>query len=226
MVCIFIPSTNIYSADKNTKANESDSFPGITVGSRLQFGNYPFEADGTEKPIEWIVLERYDDGSVLMITRYAIDNAKFHDSQKAVKWKSSHLRKWLNGEFYKKAFSKKERKAIKNAKIKNEGNKEYNVKGSGKTSDRVFVLSIEEAEKYFNSNDSRRIYATPYTARGISYSGTMWHWLRSPGSEADSAAEVGDLGEIDKIGYFVSRNGGTVRPAVIVKLKKISPKFY
>lgn len=183
-------------------------------------GSYPFEADGTEKPIEWIALDVHPDGTALLITRYAIDKAKFHKKQKSVKWRSSSLRSWLNGKFYKKAFSRKERQAIKTSKNKNPANAAYKTAGGFSTHDKVFVLSIDEAEKYFNNDSSRAVYATPYASKNLKFSGTLWHWLRSPGSAPDCAAEVGNLGEVDKVGYFVNRSG-MVRPAITVKLDKL-----
>jgi ribosomal protein L40E len=43
------------------------------VGDIIKFGSYPYETDGTEKPIEWIILEKYSDGKALVISKYGLD---------------------------------------------------------------------------------------------------------------------------------------------------------
>lgn len=216
----FLFSANAYSSDSTRQYREQEdkALSEITIGSHITFGNYPFEADGRKKPIEWIVLEKYDDETVLMITRYSVDKAKFHNKQKPVKWNGSTIRSWLNGKFLNTAFSKKERRVIRTVSNVNDDNKKYRTRGSWNTSDKVFLLSIDEAKKFFDSDGSRRAYPTPYTTRDTIYSGTSWQWLRSPGSEPDSSAIISDMGDVDDIGYFVSHTGN-VRPVIRTRIR-------
>ena len=103
-------------------------------------------------------------------------------------------------------------------------NPEYNTDPGNATMDKVFLLSITEAEKYFDSDEARRCAPTAYAiARGAytndSYKTTdgdasCW-WLRSPGRDKSSAAVVYDSGLIDSYGYSVGRDFG-VRPAIWV----------
>lgn len=74
----------------------------LKAGNIIEFGSYPFEADGTEKPIEWIILERYSDDTALLLSRYGLDSKRFDSSSN--NWEQSEIRAWLNNTFYNKAF--------------------------------------------------------------------------------------------------------------------------
>jgi len=45
-------------------------------GDILQFGNYPYGEDGSKQPISWILLNKYSDGTALLLTENAIDSIK------------------------------------------------------------------------------------------------------------------------------------------------------
>ncbi len=73
----------------------------------VTFGCYPQSGDRPE-PIEWIVggkrgQEKERDG-LLLVSRYALD-CRPYDEGGGTEWKTSSLRKWLNGEFLKRAFT-------------------------------------------------------------------------------------------------------------------------
>lgn len=53
------------------------------------------ELDG--KPIEWIVKERYDDGTMLILSKECVADRRFDN--RSNNWEKSELREWLNGEF-------------------------------------------------------------------------------------------------------------------------------
>jgi hypothetical protein len=46
-----------------------------------------------------------------------------------------------------------------------------------------------------------------------------WWWLRSPGSDSDSAAHVSNVGSVYASGNNVPRDSGGVRPALWLNLK-------
>lgn len=73
-----------------------------------------------------------------------------------VNWETSDFRDWLNHTFYNKVFNDREKSSILKSKIKNEKNA-YGGTGAD-TEDYVFLLSIEEAEKYFDSDEDRKVY--------------------------------------------------------------------
>ncbi|MDR3277844.1 MAG: DUF6273 domain-containing protein, partial [Oscillospiraceae bacterium] len=124
-------------------------------------------------------------------------------------WETSDIRKWLNGSFYSGAFSGGEKRGIAETTISNPYNAEWGTDGGNKTSDKVFLLSLDEAERYF-SNDGDR--AANYGNDGA------WWWLRSPGAYVSGAAGVVGGGIVYDSGNYVFGYYGGVRPALYINL--------
>lgn len=72
----------------------------------VEFGRYPMGALNNKKPIEWLVLDRNESGT-LLISKCVLDARKFDADAQGV-WETSDIRRWLNGEFIKNAFSSQE----------------------------------------------------------------------------------------------------------------------
>jgi len=115
--------------------------------------------------------------------------------------------------------------------LTNADNSHYGISAGNDTADKVFLLSIDEAERYFSSGEARRtgINLDPETVRQIDNNNTygsdikrlaqenggFWWWLRSPGYHADHAAYVDYSGTVHDNGDFVdSYYGDGVRPAI------------
>lgn len=78
----------------------------------VQFGRYPYEENGEERPILWRVLSK-EDGKIYCFSEYILDVKKLHeDWKKYPGWLESDCYRWLNEEFIQKAFSPEERKAL------------------------------------------------------------------------------------------------------------------
>ena len=93
--------------------------------------------------------------TMLVITETIIDERKYHDKYESVTWEKCTLRKWLNDSFYKSEFTEEEREAIVESEVGNPDNAKYKTKGGSPTKDKVFLLSIDEAEKYFENDQDR-----------------------------------------------------------------------
>ena len=100
----------------------------------------------------------------------------------------------------------------------NEDNPFNGTEGGNDTEDRVFLLSIEEANRYFDSDESRMAKATEHAkANGVVVSvGTSAWWLRSPGCARNIAAAVYSGGNMEKRGSDVAIKTLGVRPAMWV----------
>ena len=190
------------------------------VGKTIEFGNYPQDKDGTEKPIEWIVMKK-EGNQVLLLSKYVLD-AKPYDEWEAVTWQTSDIRQWLNNEFYTTAFNKSEKAKIQTSLIKNEDNSEHGTSGENDTEDKVFLLSEKEAETLFSNDDERIAKATGYAEKSGVYVNekkeSVW-WLRSPGYSSSRAAEVSEYGWVDQDGPSVYCSDGGVRPALHLNLQ-------
>ncbi len=181
--------------------NANNPFKKAKVGDYVKFGNYPQTADAQEQPIEWQVLS-IENNKMLFISRYGLDAKRFDPSSN--NWANSEIRKWLNGDFYNKAFTDQEKKSIKSSNLSDVG-----------TTDNVFLLSKEEAEKYFADDEARKCKTTEYVWKRNGWSGGyVWWWLRSPNDNG--------VYDVDIFGNFIYNNvsnySGVVRLALWINL--------
>ena len=101
-------------------------------------------------------------------------------------------------------------------------NPKYGANPGNDTTDKIFLLSITEAEKYFSSNSKRVCKPTAYAeANGvyISNDSSCWWWLRSPGVLPNSAADVADGGSIYYVGNYANDVNICVRPAMWISIE-------
>ena len=205
---------------------------GVNIGDCCTFGNYEQDNDlsNGKEPIEWLVLDKQG-SKVLVISKYALDVRHYNDQGSSVTWSGSDLREWLNGEFYNEAFSVEDQRQIEETVVSTEDNEVYGIRGGDDSIDKVFLLSITEAENYFNNNNARVCYLTEYAvARGegirlkpVAYT---W-WLRSPGAYMHYAALILTNGEVYSYGtdaYY--RNDIAVRPAMWINLNQGDSELY
>ena len=217
-------------------------------GDIIEFGKYPQGADGSVLPIEWIVLD-VNEKEALLISRHGLERKKYNETRTPITWEDCDLRKWLNNDFLKYAFSEEEIQRIKFSELKNKDTLlprellmgEVLIIGGNDTKDRIFCLSVDEIEQYFNSDDDRacnttsHVYSSVHTEKGFNpisfcyYSREKGYcctwWLRSPGWNQDSATCVGG-GSINHMGYYVNHNSFVVRPALrITRNPSVFSKF-
>ena len=58
----------------------------------INYGRYPYEADGTVAPILWRVLGVDEDGYALLLTEYVIDFAMYHEKKVTIEeWKGNTI---------------------------------------------------------------------------------------------------------------------------------------
>ena len=209
-------------AKVESSSQKKDKNPEYKVGETIEFGNYPQEEDGTEKPIEWIVMKN-EGNQVLLLSKYVLDAKPYNEEWEAVTWQTSDIRQWLNNEFYTTAFNKSEKAKIQTSLIKNEDNSEHGTSGENDTEDKVFLLSEKEAKTLFSNDDERIAKATGYAEKSGVYveekKESVW-WLRSPGDiGSDSAALVISDGWIISSGMRVNDDSDGVRPALHLNLQ-------
>ena len=191
------------------------------VGKTIEFGNYPQDKDGTEKPIEWIVMKK-EGNQVLLLSKYVLDAKPYNKEWEDVTWETSDIRQWLNNEFYTTAFNKAEKAKIQTSLIKNEDNSKYGTNGGNDTEDKVFLLSEKETETLFSNKEERIAKATEYATKSGVYvneeKAACW-WLRSLGNKGYIAAEVNHYGWVDRYGDYVDYSYDGVRPALHLNLQ-------
>lgn len=192
------------------------------VGSIIEFGAYPQDEQGRNAPIQWQVLAK-EEGRILVISKYALDCQQYNTSDTAVTWETCSLRKWLNGTFLNSAFLSEEQDRIPAVTVNADKNPDYDTSPGNGTTDRVFLLSIAEADKYFDGRSARQCQDTDYCRAQVASKSDkvncMW-WLRSPGCSSKYAAHVSHYGYIDLHGGHVAfYRDNAVRPALWINLE-------
>ena len=137
-------------------------------------------------------------------------------------WETCSLRAWLNGTFADNAFSTAEKEMILTAMAAADKNPGYSTDPGSDTADKIFLLSIPEAEKYFANDSARACKPTAYAeAQGayVADNGNAEWWLRSPGSISYNAALVYYDGSVFGNGLYVYYDGSAVRPALWINLE-------
>ena len=121
----------------------------------IKFGNYYQKENSNKKnEIEWFVLDKNDEYA-LLLSKYILDVGKMSERDEC-QWSETILRNWLNSDFYNTAFNDNEKERIIECELEN-----FNIpislhKKQEKTKDKVFILSLDELQRYFY-NDERKV---------------------------------------------------------------------
>jgi len=198
----------------------------ISIGSIIPFGDY-----------DWRVLD-IQNNKALILTENIIEKRKYHKGLKDITWEACTLRRYLNGEFLQR-FTSEQQKRIEETLLTNNNNLWYGIKGGNNTKDKIFLLSLEEADKYFGDsgdyqNKKRKEYkdekyitisdgsllSNIHDDKRIAKHGNraFWWWLRSPGEGSNHAVDVLRDGCVNVNGISVDYHNCGVRPALWLKL--------
>ena len=188
----------------------------LSVGDEVFFGRFPETEDYIMKPLKWRVLD-INDGKALLITVQDIISQQSELKQMTT-WADCPVRKLLNDGFYNTAFTELEREQIVLSMINTPKNKEQRVDGGPDTEDRIFLLSMDEVEKYMLTEESRKSVATDYAHKQHPTKRDWGYWqLRTPGNGGWGSVAVSD-----DSGTYCASTGNHVgysylRPAMWIK---------
>lgn len=176
---------NSYNEVKNSK------YTSLSVGSVFNFGNF----EG--KTLTWRVIMKRG-SHLLVIADDIIRFGAFHYDKSTNKWENCSLRKWLNEEFYKEAFSEGEKCFIEKRNIVTSSNK--------RIQDKVFLLNEQEVYKWLPDKSDREA--------------SSWWWLRDSAHYMYEAQSVYTGASFYGVfGTIVSYQGGGIRPSLWLKVK-------
>ena len=207
---------------KSLTSENTDLTKKLAPGDLITFGHYEQDNDmnnGSEA-ILWQVLARKWK-KALLISADNLDSQPYNTKDTYVSWKACTLRTWLNNDFLNAAFTRAQQEAILTTTVKSEDNPNYGTDGGLDSRDKVFLLSIAEAETLLKSNEDRVAKNTAYAKAQGAYtndSGAGWWWLRSPGRDPKYAAYVYFDGSVDRCGTYVNYFNNAVRPALWLDL--------
>lgn len=178
------------------------------------------EGKNGREPLNWILLLRSGSKALLVAEKgLRCDAFMGDDDEWNCRWEKSKIREWLNGPFYKKSFSEKEKYMIQRC-MTDTGDILGRVQEEGMAYDWVFLLSDAEAATLFPSDEARKLSGTPDDVsliRDENATGDWW-WLRSPGDRGDRIACVDPDGRVDREGCEGYCVVCAVRPAILVDL--------
>ena len=210
-------------SDYEGYSDESD----ITFDSKKMqtvfFGRYTLASRKKQDPIEWIVLNKFADGTSLLISRRLISVQRYNLKVKNVNWAQSSLRKWLNEQFYFEAFYPEEMALIKTQTIGNRRKTIIGMHGGVSTEDKVYLLSLEELEKFFPTADMKKTKVSPYLRQGRSDANTAGYgswWLRSSSILPFRALYVDNAGQVQYKKVYGFRTA--VRPVIRINIDDIA----
>lgn len=123
----------------------------------------------------WKILNIQDDKALIVSAYNILTNEECYNKDDCpVTWETCTLRQYLNGEFL-NGFSISEKEKIVTTTIVNDDNPDWGTEGGNNTEDKIFLLSIAEAQQYAP--------LLPDEEGG-------WSWLRSPGGKSNYAAAL------------------------------------
>lgn len=230
LCCLLIAGAVFYYYKRNVEPNQKYDLAlaviqDAEIGDIIVLGTYDQDSVDGKDDVQWLVLDKRD-SKYLLTTQYCLWGLPYNTDYTEVTWETSTIRKWLNEEFIYEIFNEQEIDLIEETQITTKGNDEYSTQGGNDTLDKLFLLSAEEVEQYFDSEDDRVLHPTWYAERyGINvnsnYSSSWW-WLRTPGNLQDAVATVDPKGTISMFGHDVSSTTGGLRPALWIDISEVS----
>jgi len=161
--------------------------------------------------LQWLLLDVEAGKGRLYLAKNVLYQAPYHKKWEPTTWAECELRDKLREELL-PALAKKDRalaEKIQATPIHTPDNTYWDTSGGRDVTDQIWLLSIEEAQRYFN-RDSERVAKFNNEA--------AWWWLRSPGVYQTGAAYVNIGGYVYLYGNDVTHEAGGVRPALWLNL--------
>ena len=224
----FTPSVLSPSGDHDTMQEDEE---GNRYLVRHDEGYFRYE------PIKWRVLSINKDGTdAFLMADQALDLRPYYSEDNVeITWEKSDVRRWLNHDFSDAAFTENEKNVILDSTVTTGENPWSGETGGNDTTDKIYLLSIEEAlnTSYGFSSDetegeTRKFQATDYATvkkqLEWAYSDVVSYWLRSQGSSVGKPAYVGSFGDGEVLHETANRASERlgIRPVIHVDLTNTS----
>ena len=225
--------------NEDSESTQKDISAFRKIDNIVTFGHYEQDnnLDNGPEEIEWIVLD-YDEkeNKSLLLSRYGLDAKPYNTDYIFVTWENCTLRKWLNNDFLKRAFSEEEQAAIPITVVDNSSPHEsrftVGIAGGVHTQDQIFLLSCTEANQYFEIENNQKnviarvaptAFAIAQGAKSSAGNQTIdgkqagYWWLRSCSNYQTCAIYISFVGSFRYADANITR--GVVRPAMWVNLE-------
>ncbi|MDR0960529.1 MAG: KAP family NTPase [Propionibacteriaceae bacterium] len=172
---------------------------------------------------EWRVLVGPEEGHgrALLLSDRIVGKGPYNREQVDVTWETCDLRRWLNGQFM-ASLGRPMWEQVEEGPVENPDNPFFGTPGGRATSDRAFLLSLEEMMRYLAGQQKpnwgtigRQDFRSGQLIALTEDNNKSWWWLRSPGRNPGGASFVFAVGLVlvDASTHVSSASGG-VRPAL------------
>lgn len=169
---------------------EIENIRNAKIGDSVLYGSY-----------KWLILEK-NESKVFLIKSEPINGYAYHNIDKDITWENCTLRKYLNDNFLSKTFCDEMIERIVDSHVSIPDNTTYKTIGGKDTTDKLFLLNGQEADKYKNIlNNFLRDW-----------------WLITPGKTQNTAQFV-SYGKVMNYGYQVTNTNINIRPAMWLSIK-------
>ncbi len=201
---------------KNDFDREMAALKVSSIGDEVNFGHYDMDFTKLGKePVTWIVLEK-DENEIYLLSKQGLGGSYYNQKHAKTTWGVSDMRLLLNSQEYLEMFNKYELERL----VKNNG-------------DRIYLLTPEEAQEFFSSDEERELSITQAAeAKGtnINYMSktnywdvkdyrSSWWWLKGSSTEQSVYAPiVTSEGVIETDTKVVNKPSGAIRPVVRVMI--------
>ena len=174
-------SENTGSKETRTQTNnKTDDYKIEKKRKMMYFGKY--EQDGNisngKERIAWEIIA-LDKERILLLSDRILEYMPYNEYYGDATWENCTLRRWLNEDFYNEAFSEEEKEKIElttNRTVNQ--NIAHNDFETIISQDKVFLLSLDECEKYVRNDPVK----TDYPKSGSVSNESAW-WLRTSGTK-------------------------------------------
>ena len=200
------------------------------VGDVMQLGSYEQDNDETNgaEALDWQVLE-VSGTTATLITKYGIDVQNYHSAESSVDWGDTSLRAWLNDTFMNTAFSAEEQDMLIRTKVEN-----FDTDAAANSlmyswmidpvvsEDLVWLLDIDEANRYFPEEQDKLVYPTKYAAaRGVTTNNMGYaQWLLRTDKNYENRVDV-IFPYRGGLSVALPGSSSAVRPVIKVDLVKL-----
>lgn len=204
---------------------------GVCAGATVQYGKYEQDGNGGNgaEDLLWNVLD-VKNGKALVISKYILGFAKITPQANSKStWADSDMRNIVLRSFTNAAFTGAQQGKIADTVIPASTNPVYGTKDAGGCTDKVFLLSAEEINRYFPTDEDRMAVCTQYainkfavdngggeTALRHGETGTSYWWVRTPGVFDYGSVYVHYTGSLRCDGMMSANALGGYRPAMWV----------
>ena len=227
LVCLlsaifFVSLTGCGKKEEPKDENKTPTFETIVLG-HFEQDNDP--SNGPEA-IVWIVLEKREDGSELLLSKDALFASEYSTGKGVTSWETCAPRKWLNEVFYYEAFSAYEQEKILTSKVVDEWYRYTDTVQGNDTEDKVYLLSYNEILSFFNNDALRSLTLSQFAiANGATESSAAkenslnrysW-WVRNPAAEVPGgmAILINDRSITQVMQLFTQAD--CIRPVILYK---------